>query len=62
MRVANRHELDLHAADDSSTYERGQVADENVVLVFTDAVVDLHHQSPNVWVFAVDDVFVKQPG
>lgn len=60
--MTNWHELDLHVADNTSTNERGEVADEDMVLVFTHAVVDLHHQGSNVGLCAANGVCVEKPG
>lgn len=44
MRVANRHELNRDGAHDVPTDEGTEVADEDVVLVFGNAVVHLDRQ------------------
>lgn len=40
--VSDHHKVDFHTSDDAATDKRAQVPDQDVILVLTDAVVELY--------------------
>ena len=62
MRVSYHFEIDFHTDDDDPTDKQAQVPDQDVIIVFSVAVVYLHEQLLDIGIAAAVNVGLEDTG